>query len=404
MSGRNLRCLHLSHSDVRVDSRILKALQVSVEQDWLSKAVGLEIWEQSQSPTSDYTEVCGSRALRAARWLERGSKPSGPERLGCQIRPVMVKFLKRVTIIELLLQISVRSVKFRPNVVHCHDFYLLPVAYGVAKLFRARLVYDAHELESQTNGISTRLSWVCRKIERLSWSRVDRFITVSESIKTWYLNEYGYKPSEVILNSPKIGGIRTTNAQVMSNLRTRYGIASEQSLGLYIGGLQSGRGIPQILTFAERFQDQIAVVFMGGGNLASTIQAHSNFGINVFLHEPVPHERVVDYAKSADFGFCLIEDVSLSDHMCLPNKLFEYAFSGLRVIASDLPEIKALVESRNLGAVVALDEPGITVRLAEVAEMMRANAGKPLTADLRDLSWEAQSLKLRRLYASLTDP
>ena len=76
---------------------------------------------------------------------------------------------------------------------------------------------------------------------------------------------------------------------------------------------------------------------------------------NIHLHKKVPHNQVVNLIKSADVGICIIENVSLSDYYCLPNKLFEYSFAGLRVIGSDFPEISNYILSNKLGEVCKIN-------------------------------------------------
>ena len=80
---------------------------------------------------------------------------------------------------------------------------------------------------------------------------------------------------------------------------------------------------------------------------------------NIFFHPPVEHNKVVRIVRSADYGLCFIEEVSLSDFYCLPNKLFEYAFAGVYALASDFPEISNVVKRFRLGTTVSLDRDNL---------------------------------------------
>jgi hypothetical protein len=70
------------------------------------------------------------------------------------------------------------------------------------------------------------------------------------------------------------------------------------------------------------------VVFLGYGELSQDLKRLAAEHPNIHVHDAVPHSQVVPIAQSADFGLCLVQDVSLSDYYCLPNKLFEYYFAG----------------------------------------------------------------------------
>jgi glycosyltransferase involved in cell wall biosynthesis len=93
----------------------------------------------------------------------------------------------------------------------------------------------------------------------------------------------------------------------------------------------------------------------------------------------------------------LIEDVSLSGRLCLPNKLFEYAFAGVPMLASRLPEIARLVGEYGLG--VCCDNDADSIESA-VRQIEREGLERP-TGDLTELSWETQAKRLQEAYRQL---
>ena len=98
----------------------------------------------------------------------------------------------------------------------------------------------------------------------------------------------------------------------------------------------------------------------------------------------------------------MIEDISLSDRLCLPNKLFEYAFSGLKIIASDIVEVQKVVTKYNLGHTIKADQ----VSLFEILKMVeKGNSDKVIetinSEFIQSYSWESQENKLLNLYKEL---
>jgi glycosyltransferase involved in cell wall biosynthesis len=92
--------------------------------------------------------------------------------------------------------------------------------------------------------------------------------------------------------------------------------------------------------------------------------------------------------------------VSLSDYYCLPNKLFEYAFAGIPVVASEFPEISRVVSKYGLGYCV---EPNVET-LLEFLDSEEAINPAPLSQDihrLEELGWKHQQEKLENFYKSL---
>src|SRR5690606_3088570 len=110
------------------------------------------------------------------------------------------------------------------------------------------------------------------------------------------------------------------------------------------------------------------VVFMGYGPLSSVIGEFAAKHTNIHLHKSVPHEQVVTMVRNADVGLCFVENVSLSDYYSLPNKLFEYAFSGLPVLASDLPEISKIVSQYSLGFCSAADLDSMRKMISNIVD------------------------------------
>lgn len=166
---------------------------------------------------------------------------------------------------------------------------------------------------------------------------------------------------------------------------------------MYIGILSDGRGIDLCLQAFSSGDVCAHVVFMGYGPLKSKIDSFASKYSNIHLHDPVPHERVVAIVKNADVGLCFVENVSLSDYYSLPNKLFEYAFSGLPVLASDFPEIGKIVRQYSLGFCSAVDLDSIKKMISDIV----AAPFPVASGNLSELGWETQAARLNEAYDRL---
>jgi glycosyltransferase involved in cell wall biosynthesis len=115
----------------------------------------------------------------------------------------------------------------------------------------------------------------------------------------------------------------------------------------------------------------------------------------------VPQNVLLSYTASADIGVSLIENACLSYYYSLPNKLFEYQQAGLPVIASNFPEMSAIVGGYDLGELVDPDDvPAITAAIHRLLSdparyaQLRENAHKAA----QRFNWEAESRTLLELY------
>jgi glycosyltransferase involved in cell wall biosynthesis len=385
----------LTHTDPTVDSRILKTFDAvkSVHSNILVIGLRENSWDKPHRSGEFEVFSLHMRAVQKVLGLEPVVSNGGiVSRL--LSKPVLLLFY-----LEFYSRVFVRSLVYRPSIIHCNDWYVLPIAVSIKFLTSAKLIYDAHELEAYDNNVSSLAAKVILFVEKISWSSIDFLITVSPSIESWYLNQYGVKPSAVILNSPKYPKDMDKHEE-STYLRETFNIAPKTPIFLYVGLLTRGRAIDHVLAAFSSSLTESAVVFLGKGEYEEVIRSNLKFGKNVFIHEPVPHEKVVPLAKSADYGLCLIENVSLSDYYCLPNKLFEYAFSGIPVIASNFPDISEVVEKFQLGICVEPNTEGLlrAIDLVDGGFARSNSAGNP---DLRELGWEFQASKIKTAYALL---
>jgi len=298
-------------------------------------------------------------------------------------------------LIELNSRFLTRIFSLNPTIVHCHDTFVLPSAV-IAKFFmRYKIIYDAHELESNKNCQSSILSFATFFIEFFSWPSVDHFISVSKSIVEWYLSHFSLKPYTLIYNYPLVC---SDSHRFPSNIRSTFGIPPHSPLFCYVGIFSKGRCIEDLLSAFSNFPE-FNIVFIGDGALKHLVDYYSSLCQNIHVMATVPHDELVSLLSDVDYGFCLLKKSSLSDYLSLPNKLFEYISSGLYVIASDFPEISKLLSSTGFGDVILPTSQALTEYLAQLDP--DKNPIPRVGYDLLDFSWQSQEPTLLSLYRSL---
>ncbi|MNI47772.1 putative glycosyl transferase [compost metagenome] len=268
---------------------------------------------------------------------------------------------------------------------------MLPLGVVVKLLTGAKLVYDAHELESDRNGLTKLQGALTLRAEKLLWRWVDTLIVVSPSIERWYQQTVGPKRSTVILNSPLFSEETASEGEY---LRDKFSIPAHCKIFIYVGILGHGRGIDLL---CEAFKDNEItshIVFLGYGELSNELKRLAAEHPNMHVHDAVPHSRVVPIVQSADFGLCLVQNVSLSDYYCLPNKLFEYCFAGVPMLASDFPDIRVVLSEYGIGECCNLTPSEIRQAIRRLESSEKSST----FANLTPLSWQAQEQKLLGLY------
>lgn len=226
------------------------------------------------------------------------------------------------------------------SVVNAHSVAVLPVCHAIAKRTGARLIYDAHELETETSTSQGLQRKIFKAIERLYISRCDTVFVVNQSIATWYRDEYPGVTVTAIRNLPE----RLVGSTNGIDLRRSTGISKNDRLFVHVGNMATHRHIPEILqAFADRAGGRDHVVFLGSGPLETLVKDYASRYQNIHHQPSVSSEAVVTTIASGDVGLCLIEPTCLSYALSLPNKAIEYSMAKVPFLYTDLIEVDALL-------------------------------------------------------------
>ncbi len=368
----------------RIDLSVLAALP-----RWIQALIRRLRGGTAPPPASTAAAPPALTPQRAARWMSYG-----PLRL-------LLKLLRYAVIRRVVLRACVGQ---SMQVVHAHDLETLLAGVALAQRSGARLVYDAHELERHSIGLSALESRVLGWLESRLITRAAGVITVSDSIAQHLARTCRIPLPVVIMNCPNLAEQRAAR----QGLRASLALDEEVPLAVYVGRLAPQRGVDEVLPVLHKWpQLHLACVGARDPIFAADLRARAQaLGAAARLHlvDAVAPFEVVDFIRSADLAVVLVQDACLSYRYCLPNKLFEATFAGLPICASDLPEQRRFIEQAGNGVVVRGDDSeAIANGMRDVyqrRQQLRPNAAR--LAVLRDrYEWQTQSKKLLMLYGAL---
>lgn len=379
------KILSLTHTNPLVDARILKTYEVVKNFNVPFLAIGINRGYGVGESKKDFSCIDTRSKKYVWKLVEKTSK--------FRYLRILLMF---IVYIEAFTKILIKGYRFKPTVIHVNDWYVLPIACLIKRSPKTKIIYDAHELESETNGITNDMRKMVNLVEKLCWKKIDFFITVSPSILDWYKSRYKIEKSEIVMNSPQIEEHKQLGEK-SSYFRKKFSIPSSSKIFLYLGNLERGRGIHNILEVFSTINQDYVVVLMGTGSLENEVIEYATKNQNIFVHKPVTHNQVTDVASSADYGICLIENVSLSNYYCLPNKLFENIFAGLPVITSNFPDMSEIVRKYSVG--ISADNNSESLRQAVLSMTNKHFDKNCFSVDhLAELSWSSQAKKIEKIY------
>jgi len=283
--------------------------------------------------------------------------------------------------------------RVRPSLLVAHSLAALPVAVACKRATGARLIYDAHELETERNGLRGLRQKLDRWAERRLIRQCDAVICVSDSIADWYARAYAIPRPAVVRNVPDVpaGGLPAADPRLW---RERFGIPEDHLIFIYQSGLFPGRRIEQLIRVFAVVKPGRHLVFMGYGELEELVRAAAKQYPNIHFSPAVKPDEVLRHTAGADVGLVGVANVCLSYYYSLPNKLFEFLLAGIPSLMPAYPEMQRVVESTGAGWVVAEDDASWLAAINRLDRVELKLAEIRMQASTGAYSWENEERQL----------
>ncbi|MBL4819360.1 MAG: glycosyltransferase [Gammaproteobacteria bacterium] len=303
-------------------------------------------------------------------------------RLYWQVVPVSTEFYKRAKTIEADIWVA-------------NDWYMLPLALRLREENGGKVIYDSHELAVEEG--KGRLIWrllrrpLVAALEAEGIGRVDAVMTVSQGIADYLYRKYSLD------NRPSV--IRSVPPYESPPERED----NETLKILYHGLLSPGRGLECCIEAASLWKNSAHLFLRGPVNQTyekALRREIRKWGVEekVVVLPPVPADRLVQEATLFDVGIFVLSGDTMHNRHVLPNKFFEYIMAGLCVCVSNLPEMRHIVETFDIGKLI----PSPTAKsIADVVDsldpdsVVRFKSKSQKAGEL--LCWERESQHLIEL-------
>ena len=386
------------------DARVMKEAQTLQRAGYQVRVFALHTpgVTQQQVVLDDGIEVV--RVARSPLWklrkknLQPALKAGGESHQSAPVKPTLkLLVLRAISRGWTHLALLFKMLEYRATVVHSHDVNTLPTAWLAAKLSRAKLVYDAHEISTSREGYNS-LRKVVGFVEKRLMPSANGTITTTDARAKYFARAYGVERPLVLQNRPRL-----IESPPSNRIRDELGLAEPWPIVLYQGGLQQGRGLEKLVRTAQHVPD-CYFVLIGGGRLTQPLMQLAqelNLQHKVHFIPTVALAELPSYTASADVGVQPIENTCLNHYTTDSNKLFEYVIAGLPVIATDFPEIRRIVRNNDIGLLVpANNEQALGTTIIQLLEdrALRAHFASNARKTAQNLNWESQEKCLVDLY------
>lgn len=296
----------------------------------------------------------------------------------------------------------------RPDVVHAHDVTALPVCAAHKRRHGGRLVFDAHEIYDHLAQSEDDLSRINSRVMRKHQGDVDLFVTINESISSYYRVNYPGFPRAVIV---KNATPRAEPFEYDGRLHETARLPRDRRILIYQGGYAPKRGLLPLLLSVEYLGPDWTLVFMGWGRLETELRRAADamctrtpeLAERVRFVPKVPQRELPWWTAGAALGAIPYENVGLNHWFCTPNKLWEYPNAGVPIIASPFPELRRIIEPNEIGWFLPdpLTPKDIGKAVNAITPEMLADArARCLDFITRD-NWSVYGQRLKAAYGGL---
>jgi len=295
----------------------------------------------------------------------------------------------------------------RPGlVVHSHDFQPLYAVGSVLEPIRReqpfagiRWIHDIHEYVADYGLIEPSVAAVGTAWERHYLRLADRLTGVSEEQCEKVAAFYGVPTPTVIYNTQRMGSRERFRGRTV---RQRLGLTGR--VMIHSGSVRPGRGVEQVVRILPELPDTHLVLLTGSkSEFVDGLVAEANelgVGGRLFIHPAIPFDQVPGAISDADLGLISTERYGNAE-VSLPNKLFDYMFAGIPVVATPTDSLARFFREWPMGALIpSQDEAGMLAAVREVLDN-RARYATAITARpdlLIHYAWESQAVKLKQIY------
>ena len=369
------------------------AIQTSIEiQKYEKLSCGVKVVRVPSTPFLLLRTKLKTARTKATKVVFQGSRPLANSNKSRQLYKILSRGLAHINLL-------LRIIFSRPNVVHAHDVNTLLTAWTASKILRVPLVYDAHEVSTGREGYSG-YRWLVALLERKIMPKTAINITTTAMRAKFFRRAYKIETPIVLQNRPLL-----SNEKKQNRIREELGLTEKWPIVLYQGGLQQGRGLEKLVRIFAEIPDAYFVL-IGGGRLEKlliSIAEQYSISSRVKFISTVPLCELPSYTASADIGLQPIENTCFNHFSTDSNKVFEYMMADLPVVATNFPEIRNVVQENNFGFVVSEDESAIRHALQRLiySNELRCELAKNACLAKYHLSWERQEHLLSDAYKLL---
>jgi|TARA_R100000963_G_C4643311_1_gene107103 glycosyltransferase involved in cell wall biosynthesis len=302
------------------------------------------------------------------------------------------------------------------DAIHVHDLYLFGAIRLVRKKVNKWFVGDLHEnyvdalkdykwSTTYPNKLIVSISkWERKEKEWLQY--FDRLIVVNEGMKDKNIAK-GVPEDKISVVSNSIDTATFSNYEIDEAIIDRY---QDFFTLIYVGGFVSNRGLEHVvkgMATVKEYNSNIKLLLVGDGEVMNTLQQLTK---QLDLEDVIdfegwqPQNKIRSYLEASNVGLVPFKRTPQTNNSS-SNKLYQYMYFGVPVLATNCTSVKKLVDEEQCGIVYEEESQDQfsehVIHLFEDAKVREKYSKNGREAVKLKYNWEKEAKKLINLYGQL---
>jgi glycosyltransferase involved in cell wall biosynthesis len=250
-----------------------------------------------------------------------------------------------------------KAIEVEADIYHFHDPDLLPhVSKIKSALPNCKVIYDIHEnytVRFEDWGLPAFVGRWFRNYEIRKIKKIDGFSVVSDSMAKLF-DDSG-KPYLVIRNSTDISRLSELDLETGGKFKipTIYTSGSNSTARNCLQTVQALKYLDKDLNMQMMFVGR----YLANMDKQMLKQANQDQTSNKLVLEGMMDWEQNFFRTAKAYAGCVFYEDNPNNRVGIPNRLFEYMYCGIPIIASDFPELRKVVESSGCGILIDSENP-----------------------------------------------
>lgn len=299
------------------------------------------------------------------------------------------------------------------DVIHLHDLYLFGAAAVLKKKIDAFFVGDLHENYidalkdykwSTTYPNKLLISFPKWERKEKEWLQLfDEIIVVNEGMREKNISK-GVLEKKITVVSNSINTRLFDSYDLDKDIIRRF---KDYFTLVYVGGFVSNRGLEHVIKgmpHLRKYNNKIRLLLVGDGEVMGELK-HLTKKLNV---EDVvefegwqPQSKIRSYLEASDVGLIPFKRTPQTDNSS-SNKLYQYMYYGLPILATNCRSVEQLVKEENSGIVYEENNThqftNNVIKLCEDVDARKTYAENGKNAVKNKYNWNLEAKKLIKVY------